>query len=267
MALPVTFLSDYGYADEYVGVIHAVVHRICPQARVIDLGHGVPRHDVVAGALMLARALPFAAPGVHVAVVDPGVGGDRRAVALRTGDGRLLVGPDNGLLAAAADALGGVTEGFEISESPWRLQPVSTTFHGRDIFAPVAARLACGAAPAEAGTRLEPATLCPLELPPVSLGPDGAAVLSVLARDVYGNLALAPGGLGAARLLPGDEVKVLTAAGCWSAACARTFGDVAPGELLLYEDAGGMLALAVNGGDAAAQVGAGAGDELRISRR
>ena len=119
---------------------------------MIDLSHGVPRQDVEAGARMLARSLPFAPAGVHLAVVDPEVGARRRAVALLTAeDDRLLVGPDNGLLLPAAERFGGVAEAVEISASPWRLEPVSATFHGRDVFAPVAARLAAGEPLGEAG--------------------------------------------------------------------------------------------------------------------
>src|SRR4051794_39789997 len=122
---PITFLSDYGLADEFVGVVHAVIARACPDAHVIDLGHGIARHDVLAGALALARALPYAPAGVHLAVVDPEVGARRRAVALRTTDeDRLLVGPDNGLLLPACDRFGGVLEAVEISASPWRLETV-----------------------------------------------------------------------------------------------------------------------------------------------
>ena len=163
MALPITFLSDYGLRDEFVGVVHAVIAHECPTARVVDLSHGVPRQSVLAGALMLARALPYATPGVHLAVVDPDVGARRRAIALRTSEeDRLLVGPDNGLLIPAAVRFGGIAEAVEISHSPWRLEPVSATFHGRDLFAPVAARLAGGEALADAGTPLEPGELLSL---------------------------------------------------------------------------------------------------------
>ena len=172
MPRPITFLSDYGLEDEFVGVVHAVIAHECPTARVIDLSHGVPRQSVLAGALMLARALPYAPPGVHLAVVDPEVGARRRAVALRTAlDDRLLVGPDNGLLLPAADRFGWVTEAVEISTSSWRLEPVSATFHGRDLFAPVAARLAAGEALADAGTPLDPEELVRLELPRAAQGP------------------------------------------------------------------------------------------------
>src|SRR6202012_4410672 len=127
-------LTDYGLVDDFVGVLHGVLAKLCPAARVIDLTHGIPRHDVRAGAGVLAHSLPFLPVGIHVAVVDPSVGSERGALALRTRDGRVLVGPDNGLLWLAAEAAGGVLEAVEIARSPWRLEPVSATFHGRDIF-------------------------------------------------------------------------------------------------------------------------------------
>src|SRR5690242_17198311 len=153
--MPITFLSDYGPGDEYVGVVHGVIAGIAPDARIIDLGHGVPPQDVRTGARRLARALPFTPPGVHLAVVDPGVGTERRAVVLRVGE-RLLVGPDNGLLTL----VGPVDEAYDVSDSAWRLEPVSKTFHGRDIFAPVAAHLALGEPPR--GVPIDPATLAQL---------------------------------------------------------------------------------------------------------
>src|ERR1700742_1820839 len=169
----ITFASDYGPGDEYVGVVHGVIARIAPDVRIIDLGHGVPPQDVRTGARRLARALPFAPAGVHLAVVDPGVGGARRAVALRAGD-RWLVGPDNGLLIEAAQRFGGVDEAFDIGDSPWRLEPVSNTFHGRDVFRPVAAHLALGEPPQ---APIDPAGLVRLERPVAEHG--GAIVLEV----------------------------------------------------------------------------------------
>ena len=266
MTPTITFLSDYGLADEFVGVVHAVIARLCPEARVIDLGHGVPRQDVLAGALMLARALPYAPPGVHLAVVDPGVGGPRRAVALRTAnEDRLLVGPDNGLLAAAAESCGGVVEAVEISASPWRLEPVSATFHGRDVFAPVAARLAAGAALARAGAPLEPASLVRLDLPGAQAVP-GVLAAPVTSTDAFGNVALAARGddLAAAGLAIGEPVAVRTRGRGAVGVVARTFADVAPGELLVHVDAGGAVAVAVNGGDAAVLLGVRQGDEVRL---
>jgi S-adenosylmethionine hydrolase len=261
VALPITFLSDYGLRDEFVGVVHAVIAHECRDARVTDISHGVPRQSVIAGALMLARALPYATPGVHLAVVDPEVGARRRAVALRTAEeDRLLVGPDNGLLIPAAERFGGVSEAVEISLSTWRLEPVSATFHGRDLFAPVAARLAGGEALADAGTPLDPAELVALELPRPRLQ-DGALVAHVMVVDGFGNVQLdaAPEDLGG-RL--GHEIEVGDGR---SARYLRTFADAEPGELLLYEDAAGMLALAVNGCEATAELGGlGPGDEVRL---
>ena len=245
--LLITFLSDYGPGDEYVGVVHGVIAGIAPDARIIDLGHGVPPQDVRTGARRLARALPYVPAGVHVAVVDPGVGGSRRAVALRAGE-RWLVGPDNGLLLDAAARFGGVSAAYDIGASPWRREPVSATFHGRDIFAPVAAHLALGETP---DGEFDPASLVRLERLAASRG--AAIVLEV---DGFGNLRLdAPADTRAARV-NGRDVST-----------ARTFGDVAPGELLLYADSDGALALAVNGGSAAALLGVRAGDEIRLDDR
>ena len=266
MTLPVTFLSDYGNADEFVGVVHAVIARECPQARVIDLSHGVPRQGVVPGALMLARALPYTPPGVHLAVVDPDVGVRRRAVALRTEEeDRLLVGPDNGLLLPAAERFGGVSEAVEISTSPWRLEPVSATFHGRDIFAPVTARLAAGGELAEAGAPLDPGELVRLELSRPRREDDGTLIAHVLTGDRFGNV-----GLDATHADLGVKLGAAVTLGVRGADApvryVRTFAEVSPGELLLYEDSSGMLAVAVNGGDAATELGGlRFGDEVRIA--
>jgi S-adenosylmethionine hydrolase len=266
MARPITFLSDYGVVDEFAGVVHAVIARLCPDARVIDISHGVPRQDVAAGARMLARALPFAPPGVHLAVVDPEVGARRRALALRTADeDRLLVGPDNGLLLPAAERFGGVAEAVEISSSPWRLEPVSATFHGRDVFAPVAARLSAGEPLAEAGTPLTRDELTHVELTRARVV-GGALVARVVSTDAFGNLSLDAehGDLTEIPLLLGHPVTVQAEGRRSSGVYARTFADARRGGLLLYEDATGALALAVNGGNAGALLGLRRGDEVRV---
>jgi len=268
MPRPITFLSDYGLRDEFVGVVHSVIARIAPDAAVIDLGHGVPRHDVEAGARMLARSLPYAPEGVHLAVVDPDVGARRRAVALLTADeDRLLVGPDNGLLMPAADRFGGVAEAVEVSASPWRLEPVSATFHGRDVFAPVAARLAAGEPLGEAGAPVEPGELVRLE-GSSSQVEGGVLVAHVVETDTFGNLALDARlrDLKGTDIRLGDAIAVRRDTRRAPGVFARTFADVAQGALLLYEDAGGSLAVAINGGDAARLLGAGRGDELRVER-
>jgi S-adenosylmethionine hydrolase len=245
-------LSDYGPGDEYVGVVHGVIARIAPGVRVLDLGHGVPPQDVRTGARRLARALPFVPAGVHLAVVDPGVGGPRRAVALRAGDHR-FVGPDNGLLLEAADRFGGVTEAVEISASAWRLEPVSATFHGRDVFGPVAAHLARGEP--LSGEPLDPASL--VRLPELRARREGDALVAhVLEVDGFGNLRLNAD-------LAGLPPRVTV--GGRRATVARTFVDVPAGDLLLYTDSDGTPALAVNGGSAAALLGVRSGDEVRLA--
>jgi S-adenosylmethionine hydrolase len=262
----ITFLSDYGLQDDFVGVCHAVIATIAPQVRVIDLLHGVRRHDVRGGALILRGALPYLPPGVHLAVVDPDVGAKRRAVALQTADGRLLVGPDNGLLSLAAARAGGVVEAVDISRSQYRLEPVSATFHGRDIFAPVAAQLAAGVPLAEAGEPCDPDRLVTIELPRPRRD-DGALVAHAIYVDRFGNVQLSAGHdeLTGAGLKLGRRVALqIGDRGPYPAQYVRTFADVGPDALLLYEDADRMLAVAVSHGDAATQLGVGPGDELRI---
>ena len=261
---PLTFLSDYGTDDEFVGVVHAVIARLAPEARVIDLGHGIPRHGVLQGALTLARTLPYAPAGVHLAVVDPEVGARRRAVALRTAhEDRLLVGPDNGLLLPAAERFGGIAEVVEISASPWRLEPVSATFHGRDVFAPVAAKLALGAPLADAGEAIPPDSLVTGKVtePAISAGRVGAHVLYV---DRFGNAAL---DVDAARLPEtglrlGRRLWVAAGGVTLDAVYSLTFADVAPGELILYQDSYDRLALAVNRGSAAERLAVRPGDDV-----
>jgi hypothetical protein len=262
----ITFLSDYGLEDEFVGVCHGVIAGICPEARVIDISHGIGRHDVRGGALVLRNVLPYLPSGVHLAVVDPDVGAERRAVALRAADGRILVGPDNGLLLPAAAGAGGVVEAVEITHSRFRLEPVSATFHGRDVFAPVAARLASGEPLAGAGDPYDPALLVELELPRPRLE-GGALVTHALAVDRFGNVQLDAGHdeLAELGLKLGRPVELDAGRhGAHSAQYARTFADVAPGELLVYEDASRTLAVAVSRGSAASVLGLAVDDELRI---
>lgn len=263
----ITLLTDYGITDEFVGVLHGVIARICPAAQVIDLSHGVVPHDIRGGATVLAQALPYMPVGVHVAIVDPTVGGERRSVALRLRDGRVLVGPDNGLLWLAIEAGGGVERAVEISQSRWRLEPVSATFHGRDIFAPVAARLAADEAFEQAGEQLDPARLERLETPR-AWTEGGALVAAVGGGDRFGNVQLCAdpedlSGLGA-RL--GDLVGIRLESGeLHVGTYARTFSDVDDGELILFQDSARKLALGFNRGSAMARLGLRSGDRLRIS--
>jgi S-adenosyl-L-methionine hydrolase (adenosine-forming) len=257
----VTFLSDYGLDDDFVGVCHGVIATICPEARVIDITHGVERHDVRAGAVIMAGALPYMPVGVHLAVVDPDVGAERRAVAVRLGDGRTLVGPDNGLLWPSVEAGGGAIEAVEIATSPFRLEPVSATFHGRDIFAPVAARLAAGVTLAEVGVPLDPDELVGLSLPAPEVR-DGTLVAHVVHVDRFGNVQLDAGHPDLATL--GLRLGRRVAIGSRKAPFVRTFAETGGGELLVYEDSDRLLALAVNGGDAAAELGLSVGDSVQI---
>ncbi|MEA2182243.1 MAG: hypothetical protein QOF69_1428 [Solirubrobacteraceae bacterium] len=259
----VTFLSDYGLDDDFVGVCHGVIARIAPDVRVIDVTHGIARHDVRAGALVLRRALPYMPAGVHLAVVDPGVGATRRAVALRCAkEERLLVGPDNGLLMAAAAGFGGVVEAADVGRSPLRLQPLSMSFHGRDVFAPMAAHLAAGISLGEVGEPLDPGELVELELPRARLE-DGCVVAHVVQADRYGNVMLdvEHEELAGSGLKLGHAVTVNGERALY----ATTFADVPAGGLLLYEDGYRTPAIAVNRGSALAQLGLAPDDEILVA--
>ena len=236
-----------------------MIKRIAPSVDVIDITHGITAQQVLQGALVLANALPYMPVGVHVAVVDPGVGGERTGLVLRGRDGRLYVGPDNGLLTVAADRLGGVEEAVEIANADYVLRPVSRTFHGRDVFSPVAAHLALGVPLAEFGPPVATGELERLEIPAPEIGEE-TIVAAVLYVDRFGNvqLNLTSGELAIA---PGARVTV---DGRHVAVAARTFADVAPGELVVYEDSYGAIALAVNRGSAAEALSLAPGQTLTI---
>ncbi|WP_376701403.1 SAM hydrolase/SAM-dependent halogenase family protein [Micromonospora carbonacea] len=253
----ISLTTDYGLADGFVAACHGVIARLAPAVRVIDVTHLVPPADVRRGAAVLAQTVPYLPVGVHVAVVDPGVGTARRGVALAT-PGGTLVGPDNGLLPDAAAALGGVTAAVELTNPDWLAPRVSRTFHGRDVFAPVAARLAAGAPLADAGPAVDPAGLVRLPEPVVRAEPGGFAA-EVLTVDHFGNVQLAA---------PGDRLAPLPArlrvAGR-AAAHGRTFGDAPPGALVAYVDSAGLVAAAVNGGRAANVLGVAPGDLVTVT--
>src|SRR3954447_11931438 len=200
----VTFLSDFGLQDDFVGTCHGVMKRIAPAVEIIDITHGIPPQQVLQGALVLCNTLPYMPEGVHLAVVDPGVGSHRRPLALRTDDGRILIGPDNGLLMPAADALGGVQEVHELANSDYALDSVSRTFHGRDLFSPAAAHLALGVPLGELGPPIDPEALVRLDLPQPEVGQQRIRAL-VLGVDRFGNIALnlARDHLDAASIVPG----------------------------------------------------------------
>src|SRR4051812_24031693 len=292
----ITFLSDFGLQDDFVGTCHGVMKRIAPGTEIIDITHGIPPQQVLQGSLVLSNTLPYMPVGVHLAVVDPGVGSHRRPLALRTADGRLLVGPDNGLLLPAAETLGGVDEAHELANPEYALESVSRTFHRRDLFSPAAAHgLATPGYPAGSGSRTFPGRcLFPPAGAPLSLGAplgDGGPPIdmqelvrldvpaaevgqnriraTVLYVDHFGNmqLNLKRAHLEEAGVLPGVTVELELALERYYATAARTFADARAGDIILYEDSYGNIAIAISGGSAAALFGANANEEVRIHLR
>jgi S-adenosyl-L-methionine hydrolase (adenosine-forming) len=261
----ITFLTDFGLQDDFVGTCHGVMKRIAPEAEIIDITHGIAPQAVLQGALTLANTLPFMPVGVHLAVVDPGVGGARRALALRDGEGRIHIGPDNGLLIPAAEKLGGIAEAHELTNPAYALESVSRTFHGRDLFAPAAAHLSLGVPLADLGPPIDPDALARLDLPEPEVGASRINC-TVLSIDRFGNvqLNLDRSHLDQAGVLPGTRVELQIGTERYYAVAARTFADARPGDLILYEDAYRNLSIAISGGDAAAMFGIREGQGLRI---
>jgi hypothetical protein len=256
----VTFLSDFGLRDDFVGTCHGVIKRIAPDVQIVDITHGIPARAIVQGALVLANTVPYMPSGVHLAVVDPGVGGPRRALALRDGDGRLYVGPDNGLLLPAAERAG-VSVAHEIVNPEYALSPVSRTFHGRDIFAPAAAHLAAGMPPGDLGPVVDPASLERLDVPGPMVAP-GAVGARVTATDGFGNVQLnaTEVDLDAAGVAGG---RVLVVNGR-RLPRAGTFAELPEREPGLIIDSDGHLAIVVNRGNAAVMLGLAAGDAVVV---
>ena len=261
----ISFLTDYGLDDGFVAACHGVMAAIAADARVIDVTHLVPPGDVRRGAVVLSQVVPYLPVGVHVAVVDPGVGTDRRGIAVTTPRGA-FVGPDNGLLPWAADAAGGVSAAFELTNTDLLRQPVSRTFHGRDIFAPVAAHLAVGVPPEDVGPALDPTSLVRLP-PPLSRLVGDRLESEVLTVDRFGNLQLASSAadLATAGSRLGDEVVLHAGEAEWRIRNVETFGAADHGDLLVYEDSAGLIAVAMNRGDAAMRLGVGPGQVVTIS--
>jgi S-adenosylmethionine hydrolase len=230
--------TDYGLADGFVAACRGVIARTAPQAQVIDISHAVPPQDVRRGATVLAQVVPFMPAGVHMAVVDPGVGSTRRGLVIVTPDG-LLVGPDNGLLLPATDALGGMTAAYELVAEEYRLPSVSHTFHGRDIFAPAAAHLALGVEPTDFGPEVDPDELIRLPEPKVTIA-NQKLTSEVLTVDHFGNIQLAATVrdiIATGLLLPGASVRV-----------RMDMHVVDAGEALVFVDSSGHVAIAVNRG-------------------
>lgn len=259
----VTFLSDYGMADEFVGICHGVILRIAPHLRIIDISHGIKPQSVREGAMVLAQAIPYMPPGIHLAIVDPGVGSARRPVMIALPDGSWLIGPDNGLLVPAATKLGGIVSCRTIDNGNLMLPNPSKTFHGRDIFAPAAAHLAAGVLPEEFGPEVPAASLVPLQVPAPRRHGDHLHAL-VLHVDRFGNLQtnVTPEELDGIGVSAGSLVEVRLEGHRSLVPFGETFASVPAGEPVITADSFGLMAVAVNRGSAADRYRASAGSSV-----
>jgi S-adenosylmethionine hydrolase len=259
----ISFLSDYGTTDEFVGVVKSVIRSLAPEVTVLDITHEVPPYDVRTGSLALARSVPYLCPGVVLAVVDPGVGTSRRGVAIEVGGGQsYLIGPDNGLLAAAVGLVGGATDAVELTNPEYHLAAPGATFAGRDIFGPAAAHLCNGVPLRDLGEPVDPHGLTPGVIP-LSRDEDGTIVGQVFWVDRYGNCQLNVDPEQVADW--GDRVQLRWTQprpGVRRARRARAFEDLASGEVGLVTDSYGLLAVAVARGSAAEVLGLTTGDEV-----
>jgi S-adenosyl-L-methionine hydrolase (adenosine-forming) len=260
-----TFLTDFGLEDGFVAACHGVAARIAPDVRIIDITHLVPPGDVRRGAAVLAQTVISMPPAVHVAVVDPGVGTSRKAIAVKAGDG-VFVGPDNGLLSWAIRALGGVDLAYTLTNPTLWNHPVSATFHGRDIFTPVAAHLLSGASLDQAGTRIDAADLVMLSAPTNRML-DGEAEGEVLCVDRFGNVQLSIPSAAASELgiFIGSPMTIRCNRRELTAPYLTTFGSAAPGELVAFTDSAGLISLAVRSGSASEKLSLPPGARVRIA--
>jgi S-adenosylmethionine hydrolase len=261
----ISFLTDFG-PDSAAAICRGVMLSIARDAQIVDISHSVRKYAVRDGAFLLSGALPWMPVGVHVGVVDPGVGTARRPIGLLTGRGDVLIGPDNGLLIAAAERLGGIREARALENRAWMLQRTSSTFHGRDIFSPMAGNLAIGGEFSGVGSLVDPETLIAIRFPEPNVG-DGVLESAIVYVDSFGNLRLAGDRSDLAdavgELSPGRELRVEFAGSNGQAPIvetvpwARTFGEIPIGRPLLFEDSSGRLAYADNQADAARRLGVG----------
>ena len=260
----ITFLTDFGLVDDFVGTCHGVMKRIAPDVDIIDITHGINPQQVLQGALVLRNTVRYMPVGVHLAVVDPGVGSSRRPVVLQDANGRMYVGPDNGLLVPAAECAG-LVAAYELANPAYALDSVSRTFHGRDLFAPAAAHLAVGVDPQELGPPLSPEALVRVDLPEPELG-DRHVRATVLYVDRFGNvqLNLSREHLDTLGIVPGTRLELDVGGEQYFATAARTFGDARPGEIVLYEDSYRNVAVAINRGSAAEMFAAKPGQRLEL---
>jgi len=258
----ISFLSDYGSGDEFVGVVRSVIRQIAPEVAVIDITHEIAPHDVKAGGLALARSVQYLAPGVVLGIVDPGVGTDRRAVAIEVADGEAyFVGPDNGLLAPAVQMVGGATRAFELAEPDLQLAAPGPTFAGRDVFAPAAAHLAGGVPVERFGPEIDPNTLLPAMIP-ITREEDGRLVAEGLWTDRFGNLQLNvdPAEIDAW----GERVELRFDGTVRTGVRRRTYAEVAKNEIGLVVDSYGLVSIALDRASAAADLGLDTGAEVLL---
>lgn len=260
----ISFLSDYGRSDEFVGVVHSVIRSTAPGVVVVDISHDIPRHDVRAGGLALARSAQYLCPGVVLAVVDPGVATERRGLAIEVGDGQsVLVGPDNGLLAPAVAMVGGASRAVSLTNTEYHLPAPGPTFDGRDVFAPVAAALCMGADLADLGELIDPHTLTP-GLLPVAREEDGELISEIMWVDHFGNcqLNLDPEDLArwgdVLRVRMNDEWRMLKR--------VDSFAEIGEGQIGLVIDSYGLLAIALDRRSAAGELGIRSGTEVRFQK-
>jgi len=261
----ISFLSDYGTTDEFVGVCKAVMWSIAPEARVIDITHDIPPHDVRAGALALVRAVQYLPEGIVVAIVDPGVGTDRAGVAIEVEHG-VIIGPDNGLLAPAVSMMGGARRVISLTNDEYHLESPGPTFAGRDVFAPAAAHLAAGVALDELGDEIPATALTPglVSLPRRDLG--GALLGEVWWIDRFGNcqLNIDPAELTAAGAARGDSIEVRLRDTTRMARWVHTYSDAKPSELVLLVDSYGLMSLAMDRRSAAIEWQLSAGSAVTL---
>lgn len=264
----IALLTDFGYRDPYVGVMKGVIKSINPAAEIVDLTHGVTRHSIVeAAVVLLVSAKYFPRGTIFVVVVDPGVGSERRALVVETNN-YILLGPDNGCLSLLA-ARDGVKRAFDISNTRFKLRDTSHTFHGRDVFAPVAAWISLGAPLEEVGVEVPAGSLRMLDIEAPRVGGDHSVEGSVIYIDVYGNIMtnIGPAEITEAGFLQGDKLKVVGPTGVTGTCVFTTsFSLVAPGELACYMNSWGYLEVAVNMGDAARMLGVAQGSRIMFAK-
>jgi S-adenosylmethionine hydrolase len=259
----ITFLSDYGTGDEFVGVVKSVIRQIAPDVAVIDLTHEIRAYDVRAGSLTLSRAAQYLCPGVVLAVVDPGVGTERRGIAVEVGGGQsYLVGPDNGLLAGGVAMCGGATAAVELTNPDYQLAAPGPTFAGRDVFGPAAAHLCAGVPLADLGRPIDPLSLLP-GLLPLTREEDGVLIAEVLWVDRYGNCQLNVDPDDVAAL--GARIQVRWGDDVRTAERAPTYEGITAGQVGLVVDSYGLLSVCLGKRSAAGELRMDAGTEVLLS--